>query len=81
LKRAIAAILISFAPIAVAQTTQEHVHGHGHAVMPFDLSRTLHTFQMTADGGIQQVVMRGDVVDADQVRLIQHHLMMEAAAF
>jgi hypothetical protein len=25
--------------------------------------------------------MRGDVVDAEQVQLIQHHLMMEAAAF
>jgi len=81
LKRVIAATLISFLFVAGAQTTQEHVHGHGHEVMPFDLSRTLHIFQMTEDGGIQQVVMRGDVVDAEQVRLIQHHLMMEAAAF
>jgi hypothetical protein len=81
LKRVFAATLISFSFVAVAQTMQEHVHGQGHEVMPFDLSRTLHTFQMTEDGGIQQVVMRGDAVDAEQVRLIQHHLMMEASAF
>jgi len=49
--------------------------------MPFDLARTRHIFQMTVDGGIQQVVTRGDVADPEQVRLIQHHLMMEAAAF
>jgi hypothetical protein len=81
LKRLIAATLISCSILAGAQTVQEHVHGHGHEVMPFDLARTLHIFQMTEDGGIQQVVMRGDVVDAEQVQLIQHHLMMEAAAF
>lgn len=81
LKRLIAATLISCSFVAVAQTVQEHVHGHGHDVMPFDLTRTLHIFQMTEDGGIQQVVMRGNVVDAEQVQLIQHHLMMEAAVF
>lgn len=67
--------------MAIAQTVQEHVHGHGGDVMPFDLARTRHIFQMTVDGGIQQVVTRGDVADPEQVRLIQHHLMMEAAAF
>ena len=81
LKQAIAAVLMSLSFVATAQTAQEQVHQHGHEVMPFDLARTLHIFQMTVDGGIQQVVLRGDVVDAEQVRLIQHHLMMEAAAF
>ena len=81
LQRLIAATLISFSFMAVAQSVQEHVHGHGHEVMPFDLARTLHIFQMTEDGGIQQVVMREGVADAEQVELIQHHLMMEAAAF
>ena len=81
LKQLIAATLISCSFMAGAQTVQEHIHGHGHEVMPFDLARTLHIFQMTENGGVQQVVMRGDVVDAEQVQLIQHHLMMEAAAF
>ena len=81
LKQAIAAALMSLSFVAVAQTAQEHVHRHGHEVMPFDLARTLHRFEMTVDGGIQQVVLRGDVIDPEQVRLIQHHLMMEAAAF
>jgi hypothetical protein len=81
LQRLIAATLVSFSFVAVAQSVQEHVHGHGQDVMPFDLARTLHIFQMTEDGGTQQVVTRGDAVDAEQVKLIQHHLMMEAAAF
>jgi len=81
LQRLIAATLISFSFTAVAQSVQEHVHGQGHHVMPFDLARTLHIFRMTEDGGVQQVVTRGDVADAEQVMLIRHHLMMEAAAF
>jgi hypothetical protein len=67
--------------MAVPQTVQEHVHGHGRDVMPFDLARTRHVFQMTEDGGVQQVLMRGDVADPEQVRLIQHHLTIEAGAF
>lgn len=66
---------------ALAQTMQEHVHGHGHEVMPFDLSRTLHVFRMTDDGGVQQVITRGDAPQPDQVHMIQHHLQMEAASF
>ena len=81
LQRLIAAALISFSFMVMAQSLQEHVHGHGHDAMPFDLARTLHIFLMTEDGGVQQVVTRGDVADAEQVKLIQHHLTMEAAAF
>lgn len=66
---------------ALAQDVQEHVHGHGHEVMPFDLSRTLHVFRMTDDGGIQKVITRGEAPQPDQVHRIQHHLQMEAAAF
>lgn len=66
---------------APAQSTQEHVHGHAHEVMPFDLSKTVHIFRMTEDGGTQTVVMRGDVPDAAQIRSIQQHLAMEAAEF
>jgi hypothetical protein len=77
---AIAALACTSTLIA-AQTAQEHVHGHGHEVMPFDLAKTIHVFRMTEDGGTQKVVMRGDAQDPEQVHLIQHHLMMEAAAF
>jgi hypothetical protein len=75
------AALIAFCALASAQTVQEHVHGHGHEVMPFDLSKTVHIFRMTEDGGTQKVVMRGESGDPGQVHMIQHHLMMEAAEF
>lgn len=81
LKQSVVATLVSGALIAGAQTVQQQVHEHGHHVMPFDLARSVHVFQMTEDGGVQQVVTRGDAPDPEQVRLIQHHLMMEAAAF
>ncbi|MGN6528627.1 MAG: aspartate carbamoyltransferase [Burkholderiaceae bacterium] len=77
----IAAALIVVSSTVGAQDVQQHVHEHGHQVMPFDLARTLHVFQMTQDGGIEQVVTRGDAPDAEQARLIQHHLMKEAEAF
>ena len=76
-----ATALIACSGFAAAQTVQEHVHGHGHEVMPFDLSKTVHVFRMTEDGGSQKVLVRGDSADADQVHMIQHHLMMEAAEF
>lgn len=77
----IAAALVVLPAVAPAQTMQEHVHGHGHEVMPFDLAKTVHVFRMTEDGGTQQVVVRSNPPDAQQVHMIQHHLMMEAAEF
>lgn len=76
-----AATLLALSTLAPAQTMQEHVHGHGHEVMPFDLAKTVHVFRMTVDGGTQKVVVRGDPPDAEQVHLIRHHLMTEAAEF
>jgi len=81
LRRLCAALALSAATLAGAQTAQEHVHAHGAHVMGFDLARTIHLFQMTEDGGVQQVIVRGDAVDADLVGHIQHHLSMEAGAF
>lgn len=77
----IAATLLALPIAAHAQTMQEHVHSHGREVMPFDLARTVHVFRMTEDGGTQQVVVRSNPPDAQQVQMIQHHLMMEAAEF
>ena len=51
-----------------------------HGVMPFDMSKTVHIFQMTESGGIQRVVAK-DPIEADQVTLIRQHLQHEAERF
>jgi len=63
-----------------ADDRQDMIHGMGGQVMPFDLSKTLHIFEMTESGGIQQVVIR-DPADLDQVPIIQQHLRHEAMSF
>jgi hypothetical protein len=65
---------------AIGQTQQEHVRGMSHAVMPFDVSKTVHVFTMTDTGGVERVIVR-DKRQADQVALIQQHLRKEAARF
>ena len=65
---------------AFAQTQQEHVHGQSHAVMPFDITKTVHVFTMTESGGIERVIVK-DKRDREQVMLIQQHLRKEAARF
>lgn len=72
-------LLVQFAPVA-AQTTQEHVHGMSHTVMPFDMSKTKHIFSMTDSGGVQRVVLR-EKADKDQIALIRQHLQHEAQMF
>jgi len=70
-----------FSAVSVkAQTQQEHVHNMSHSVMPFDMAKTVHIFNMTESGGIQKVVVR-DTIDIDQVVLIQEHLRMESEQF
>jgi hypothetical protein len=49
-------------------------------VMPFDLSRTHHTFSKTDRGGVQTVVA-DDPADGRNVGLIRAHLSHEAAEF
>lgn len=48
-------------------------------VMPFDLNRTMHVFEPTADGGVQTVMVHDG--DPHQVALVRSHLRKEAAAF
>jgi len=81
LRRLAAAALVCSSSWVLAQNVQQHVHGRGHEVMPFDLAATVHVFRMTEDGGIQQVITRGEVPQPEQVQLIQHHLAHEAAEF
>jgi hypothetical protein len=63
-----------------ADDRQGMIHTMGGQVMPFDLSKTLHIFEMTESGGIERVVIR-DAADSDQVATIQQHLRHEAMRF
>ncbi len=59
---------------------QAMVHAMGHQVMPFDLSMTRHIFEMTEDGGVQQVIVKNPQ-DREQIQLIRAHLQHEAMRF
>jgi hypothetical protein len=77
----LAALMACVAMSASAQTTQqEHVHHMSHAVMPFDMSKTVHVFKMTEQGGVERVVTRGTGA-SDQIPLVQQHLQHEAQQF
>jgi hypothetical protein len=56
------------------------VHTMGTQVMPFDLTKTTHIFEMTQTGGVQQVIVK-DSSARDQIALIQQHLEHEARRF
>jgi hypothetical protein len=62
------------------ESRQEHIHHMGSGVMPFELSKTTHVFQMTEEGGIQRVLVK-DPADAKQIELVQQHLQHEAERF
>jgi hypothetical protein len=40
------------------ETHQAQIHHMGHHVMPFDLNRTKHVFQMAETGGILRVIAK-----------------------
>jgi hypothetical protein len=56
------------------------VHTLGSQVMPFDLNKTTHIFNMTDTGGVQRVVVK-DSKDTDQIALVQQHLQHEVMQF
>jgi len=56
------------------------VAAKGATVMPFDLTRTTHTFDKVATGGVQTVTAN-DPSDITQLELIRGHLREEAAKF
>ena len=56
------------------------IHEMGSHVMPFDLAKTTHVFEMTETGGIQKVTIR-DAKDVDQLAPIRQHLMHESMRF
>lgn len=51
-----------------------------HEVMPFDVSKTVHIFKMTEQGGVERVVTRVSG-DKEQAALIRQHLQHEAMRF
>ena len=59
---------------------QTMVHEMGHQVMPFELSKTQHIFEMTDNGGVQQVIVKNPG-DKEQITLIQEHLQHLAMGF
>lgn len=62
------------------EARQAYIHDRGTEVMPFDLSKTQHTFTPTDTGGVQQVKAI-DPNDTEQIDLIRMHIRMEADAF
>jgi hypothetical protein len=67
--------------IALPQANRQvMVHNMGSQVMPFDLSQTTHIFEMTENGGIQQVIAK-DPGGSAQVTLIQQHIQHEVMLF
>ena len=63
-----------------APSRQAAVHEMGSNVMPFDLDKTTHIFEMNATGGIQQVIAQ-DPNDVQQIALIRQHVEHEAMRF
>jgi hypothetical protein len=59
---------------------QSMIHTRGADIMPFDLSKTQHIFEMTEGGGIQDVIVR-NTGDQEQIAMIQMHLQHEAMQF
>jgi len=58
----------------------DEVAERGAHVMPFDLDKTVHVFNKSENGGIQQVIAK-DAHDAEQIGLIRRHLAHIAARF
>ena len=59
---------------------QDLVAQRGATVMPFDLTKTHHTFEQNAAGGVESVRAL-DAKDATQIDLIRSHLQLEAKKF
>ena len=58
----------------------DEVAERGSKVMPFNLEKTLHTFNKTETGGVQQVIVK-DAADGEQIALTRKHLTEIAAHF
>lgn len=66
--------------LARDDTAEDAMTARAAEVMPFDLTRTTHTFTNTDDGGVETVVVN-DPTDGRNLALIRSHLVREAARF
>ena len=62
-----------FAQPPADSTRLDAVAERGRHVMPFNLEKTLHVFEKTKHGGLQQVIAK-DTADSEQIGLIRNHL-------
>lgn len=84
----IALLLLLLSAVGAAQAIEEpvspkrldEVAERGSKVMPFNLEKTLHIFNKTEKGGIQQVIAK-DASDNEQITLARKHLAEIAARF
>ena len=76
----IAGAMLFGASTAWAETPQEHVRRMSGHVMPFDMAKTVHVFEMTRSGGVQRILAR-DPSAMKQIELIRKHLKQEAVRF
>lgn len=74
-------------PVSIVYSAQpadparlDEVAERGSHVMPFDLEKTLHIFDKTETGGLQQVIAK-DKSDSEQISLIRKHLADIAERF
>ena len=66
--------------LAGDSSAQDSMTTRAQQVMPFDLTRTTHTFTKTDAGGVEEVVVN-DPNDARNLALIRSHLAEEATLF
>ncbi|MGZ8944205.1 MAG: aspartate carbamoyltransferase [Methylococcaceae bacterium] len=83
----LAAVLIASLTTISAQAVEkasekrlDEVVERGSHVMPFDLEQTTHIFSKTAQGGLQQVVVK-DKTNTAQIKLIREHLTKISTEF
>lgn len=84
MKKAMIMLLLATAAAQAQQpadsTRLDKVVERGKQVMPFNLEKTLHIFDKTETGGVQQVVAT-NANDAEQIHLVRQHLSAIAARF
>jgi hypothetical protein len=79
----LATLLIAMAVPAVEKANEarlDEVARRGAHVMPFSVEQTTHIFTKTEKGGLQQVVVK-NLSNAEQIELIQDHLVKISDAF
>lgn len=92
MKAALNLLFVTILSLGFSQHSSNHSEHNQHTnsnssfaereqeVMPFSLEATLHTFQDTPSGGIQQVTTK-DASDQNNIKLIREHLKKEAELF